>query len=128
MVMGFEGFAVLPKVYLPFRITLCVAAGNSPSFMPNLTPYLERSFSVLQRAFYSLYVTWPQTYTLFQFGTFLSPWLKDSVFSLVECFQPATGCIKSVFIDRSLLVAFRFEHRCHGRSRRAAAGCRAQSV
>ena len=39
---------------------------------------------VLQCASYSLYVTWPQPCALLQSGTFLSPWLKDSVFALAD--------------------------------------------
>lgn len=85
--MGFEGFGFgfFCLKCITFQGNAFRAAGNRPSGTSNPTPYLEGSFRVLQHAFYSLHVTWPQPYALFRFGTFLSPLLNESVFSLAEC-------------------------------------------
>ena len=107
MVMGLEGLGLwicLALSVLPFRVTLSVAAGNSPSCTPNPTPYLEGAFRLLQRAFSSLGDTRPQAYTAFHFGTFLSPWLKDSVFSRVECFLSPPQAIMTVPLQTTSLA------------------------
>lgn len=96
--MGFEGFGFgfFCLKCITFQGNAFWAAGSRPSGTSNPAPCLEGSFRVLQHAFYSLYVTWPQPYTLFRFGTLLSPSLKESVFSLAECFLSLPQAITNV--------------------------------
>ena len=96
--MGFEGFGFgfFCLKCITFQGNAFWAAGNRPPGAPNPTPYLEGSFRVPQRAFCSLYVTCPQPYALFGFGTFLSPSLQESVFSLAECFLSLPQAVTNV--------------------------------
>lgn len=78
MILGFEGFGLVHFAVsaLPFRVTL-----ETVLLVHQTKPRVWKVVWVRQHAFYSLYVTWSQPHTFFQFGALSFPSLKDAVFS-----------------------------------------------